>query len=708
MPVLDSIATIPIDGMNVPEAFAGLERLAANLYWRRDRETRELFSRIDPQLWSRGATPVTILRQSRAIASAARDKAFVDQARSAVSRFDRYMEESAKASHPRFEQGPIAYFCAEFGLQSRVPLYCGGLGILAGDHLMEASDMGLPFVAVGLFYRRGFFKQVLDRDGRQQHFDPVVDPEPNSLRRVLCPESKEPLVIRVAMPGRVVSAAVWLVPVGKVPLLLLDTDLQENAPEDRIITSQLYTVGRETRVCQEMVLGAGGVRALSALGISPSVFHLNEGHSAFLLLERLRVACKEGLGWQEAVERIRSSSVLTIHTPVPEGNERFDARLIGSFVGSVAPDLPVDTMLKLGLDSKSDPCVFDMTAFALRLTHAANGVSLLHGRTADATWHKVAGRRLIGVTNGVHMPTWIGPEIRALLEGAGACFDPVIDLKVEAGRNGRGRWPAVHQIGDAALRGAHEAQKWRLMEFVRDRLRTQHSRYGMSPSELREFDSVLDPGTLIIGFSRRFATYKRAGLIFSDQKRLLRLLNDPNRPVRIVFSGKAYPTDRQGQAVLAKLYRFSRSPRFRGKVFVLEDYDMEVAEKLVQGADLWLNNPRRPMEASGTSGMKAAANGVPNASIMDGWWDEAYEGGSESNGFSIGSRKQPADPALQDAADASDLYTVLEDQVVPAYFKRDANGIPREWLKIMKNSIADSLQAFSTRRMIEDYIDKMY
>jgi starch phosphorylase len=702
MKLIDRIQTAPLSPLDLPASLQGLDRLAMNLCWRRDRDARALFEKLNPELWARGATPMRILQDTVDLEAKAKE---VD-AKGALARLDRYLKDSQTEKYAHLADKPVAYFCAEFGLQSRVALYCGGLGILAGDHCMEASDMGLPFVGVGLFYRRGFFKQLLDRDGRQQHMDPFVDPMPNGLRRVWDGAGK-PLAIEVELPGRTLQVAVWMIAAGNVPVLFLDSDLPANAPEDRVITSQLYTVGRETRLCQETILGVGGVRTLAALKIEPSVFHLNEGHSALLILERLKNGVAAGRSFDEVAKAITETSVLTIHTPVPEGNERFDAKLSKQFFDAVLGEVKIDSdrILKLGLDSKADPDIFDMTAFALRLTKEANGVSLLHGHTADHTWRKVAGRPVKGVTNGVHMPTWIGPEMRTLFESLGAKFEPVIAMPTKPGLNGRGRWAGIQNAHDEDLWAAHQAQKRRFIEYARRHLFDQHARYGDGPSQLRYYENVFNPNDLIIGFSRRFATYKRAGLIFSDERRLLQLLNDPKRPVRIVFSGKAYPVDKEGQAVLAKLYQKSQSPRYRGKVFVIEDYNMEVAEKLVQGVDVWLNNPRRPLEASGTSGMKAAANGVPNASILDGWWDEGYEGGKARNGFAIGGKTMPAELALQDKQDAEDLYRVLEQEVVPTYFKRDGAGLSSEWVQIMKNSIADSLLAFSTRRMIEDYLD---
>jgi len=597
----------------------------------------------------------------------------------------------------------IAYFCAEFGVDARFPLYCGGLGILAGDHCMEASDMGLPFVAVGLFYRRSFFRQMLGRDGRQEHYDPVILPAKIGLRRLL-DSKKQPLTILVELPDRTISVAVWLATIGNVPLLLMDTDLPANTKEDRLITSQLYTVGREMRLCQEVVLGAGGVRVLEALGIKPDIFHLNEGHSALLLLERVRSQVAGGMSKKDAMKEIHDSSVLTIHTPVPEGNERFDAKTMGSFLEAFyGPD--VKDILALGLDSSSNVSIFDMTAFALRLTKAANGVSLLHGRTADTTWRKVAKKQVIGVTNGVHMPTWIGPEMASLFKAHGVVFDPVLRCETTPDRNGRGRWSTGDALDDRLVWEAHQKQKRRLVQFARERLFQQHARYGEDPSQLRELLEQLDPDALLIGFARRFATYKRGALAFLDERRLAKMVNAKGRPVQFVFSGKAYPTDKEGQAVLQKIYQKSQSPRFRGRVFVIEDYNMEIAGMLVQGVDVWLNNPRRPLEASGTSGMKAAANGVPNASILDGWWDEGYRSGPEANGFEIGNREQNKTDAEQDKKDAASLYEVLEKQVIPTFYDRDPDGLPRKWIDMMKHSIADTLAAFSTKRMIEDYLE---
>jgi starch phosphorylase len=707
MNLLSGIPTAPTQGLELPASLAGLERLATNFYYRRDREAAQIFADLDPNLWAKGATPMSILLDSKGLAAKGDDKAFVRRADAVLKEFDAYMADSTP-SHS-LKKAPVAYFCAEYGIHQRVPIYCGGLGILAGDHCMEASDMNLPFVAVGLFYRRGFPKQLLDFEGRQEHAYPLIEPERSGLLRVLEPKTQKPLTVHVELPGRVVHAAVWLAAVGRMPLLLLDTDVPENAVADRPITSQLYTIGREMRICQELVLGVGGVRTLNALKIEPAVFHLNEGHSAHLLIERLRQAVGGNQTLKQAMKKVKESSVLTIHTPVPEGNERFDAGLMKRYLAALleSSSLTVKELLKLGLDSKADPNIFDMTAFALRLTFAANGVSLLHGHTADNTWRPVVGRHVTGVTNGTHMKTWIGPEMRALYLKNGAKFEPAVTVKTEKDNFDRGRWGAAEKIDDVELWAAHMAQKRRLAAFVAQRLFAQQARNGVAPGDLEAMQSVFDPEAFTIGFARRFATYKRGALIFSNEKKLSRILSGVPGKVQFVISGKAYPTDREGQAVVEKVYKMTQDPKFKGKVFILEDYDMEVGAMLVQGVDVWLNNPRRPLEASGTSGMKAAANGVPNASILDGWWDEAYKGGKDRNGFQIGDRKPAKSLAAQDKADAKDLYRVLEEEIIPLYFDRDKAGLPREWIRIMKNSMADSIEAFSTRRMIDDYV-RMY
>jgi starch phosphorylase len=503
---------------------------------------------------------------------------------------------------------------------------------------------------------------------------------------------------------------VWCAQVGRVPVLLLDTDVPENDESDRPISHILYVRGREMRLHQELVLGVGGVRAIRALRISPAAWHLNEGHSAFLLAERARELVADGAQLDDAWERIRRNSVFTIHTPVAAGNERFEAGLVRRVAGPLLDGdgrrntggVPVDRVLELGLGVDGDPSQFDMTAFSLRLTNGANAVSQLHARVANDTWAPVIGERpILGVTNGVHTPTWLGTHMRELFESHLDADVDALDDQTAARRF----WERIDRIGAAALWDAHQRQKRELAIFARGRLRNQFARLGEAPAVLEELERVLDPEVLTIGFARRFATYKRASMIFSDVDRLARLVWDTQRPVQIVFAGKAHPADRPGQQVIQQIFVRSRSDQLRGRVFILEDYDMRIARFLVQGVDVWLNNPRRPLEASGTSGMKAAANGVVNVSVLDGWWDEGWSG---ENGWAIGGRDQNPDEGAQDWADAMDLYRLLETEIVPRYYERDAKGLPGAWIQLMRRAISSTLWRFSTTRMLREYAEQLY
>jgi starch phosphorylase len=485
-------------------------------------------------------------------------------------------------------------------------------------------------------------------------------------------------------------------------VLLLDTDTPTNADFDRPITNILYVRGREMRLHQELVLGIGGVRALRALGLSPSAWHLNEGHSALLLAERAREFVADGDTLDDALAKVRSDSVFTIHTPVSAGNERFDVDLVRRVAGPLldAGGVPVDRVLQLGLGVDADPSQFDMTAFSLRLTSGANAVSHLHGETANATWQGITQHPILGLTNGVHGPSWIGSPIVELLEDLGADLDD-LDANQEAGRF----WERLERIPGRDLWDAHLRQKRELAIFARGRLRSQFARHGEAPAVLAELETALDPEILTIGFARRFATYKRAGLLFSDIDRLARMIWDEQRPIQVVFAGKAHPADRPGQKVIQEIFQRSRSPQLRGRVFILEDYNIRVGRFLVQGVDVWLNNPRRPLEASGTSGMKAAQNGVPSVSVLDGWWDEGFQG---DNGWAIGGREVNADEASQDWQDALNLYHLLEQEIVPSYYERDASGLPLRWIAVMRRAMATTLWRFSATRMLHEYTEWLY
>ena len=538
--------------------------------------------------------------------------------------------------------------------------------------MKTASDMALPLIGVGLMYRKGYFRQTIDADGHQEHAYPDYELARLPIRRAL-DRLGEPLTVSVPLPGRELFAAVWVVQVGRVPVLLLDTDVPDNDDSDRPITHILYVRGREMRLHQELVLGVGGVRALRELDLAPAVWHLNEGHSAFLLAERARELVATGLPLDDAFDDVRRNSVFTIHTPVAAGNERFDADLVRRVAGPLLDGdgrpntggVPVERLLALGLGVENDASQFDMTALCLRMTHGANAVSLLHGHTANATWHGISPHEILGLTNGVHTPTWVGQPMRDILERyTNADLETMDDQPAS-----RRFWDRLAKVPADELWESHQRQKLELAIFARGRLRSQFARHGEAPSTLEELEAVLDPSILTIGFARRFATYKRSALLFTDLDRLARLLWDEERPMQVIFAGKAHPADRPGQGVIQDIFGRSRSPKLRGRVFILEDYDIRIARFLVQGVDVWLNNPRRPLEASGTSGMKAAANGVVNVSVLDGWWDEGWTG---DNGWAIGGRETSHDEGAQDWSDAQDLYRILEDELIPAYYERDA------------------------------------
>jgi glycogen phosphorylase len=571
----------------------------------------------------------------------------------------------------------VAYFSAEFGLDESLPVYSGGLGILAGDHLKAASELGVPLVGVGLFYRRGYFRQRLDENDRQLERFPRNDT--SRLPLTLVPMA--PVVELADDDGNLVPVriGVWRAQVGRVSLYLLDTKIEGNPDWARDVTDTLYGGGRANRLRQELVLGVGGVRVLRRLGLAPTVFHMNEGHSAFLQLERLRALVEEdGLDQTRALERLRSSTVFTTHTPVPAGNEVFDAALVERSVGSLVErcGIPWPEFAELG---KVDPgdTVFGLTPYALRTSGYANGVAQLHGAVSREMWHAIWPDRpldevpITSITNGVHGRTWISDELEDLLGYTAPNFKHALALD------------------DSVIWAAHRAAKERMLGFI---------------SRTRGADG-LDADVLTIGFARRFATYKRAGLLFSQPERLSRLLGDPERPLQILVAGKAHPADEGGKDVIQQVVEFSRDSAAAGRVVFLADYEMMLARRLVQGVDVWLNTPRRPMEASGTSGMKAALNGVLNCSILDGWWAEAY---TPEVGFAIGEEDVAATEEEQDLADAEALFAVLEQQVIPMYYERDETGLPARWVELMRRSIADLGTQFSTTRMVQEYVERLY
>jgi starch phosphorylase len=699
------VPSIPAASFPLPPRLEGLRRLAYNLHWTWHPRTRGLFSLVDRTAWNRYRNPIPVISGPTEWSRLLDDEDFLAEYHDVLAEFDRYM--AAGSDHwfqRRYAEaigGPIAYFCAEYGFHESLGIYSGGLGVLAGDHMKTASDMALPAVGVGLLYRKGYFRQTIDADGHQEHDYPDYDLSRLPLGRVQ-DASGLPLTVTVELPGDELSVAVWVTQVGRVPVLLLDTDLPENADHLRPITNILYVRGREMRLHQELVLGIGGVRTIRALGLTPAVWHLNEGHSAFLLAERAREFVATGATLDGAWRKVRRNSVFTIHTPVSAGNERFDAELVRRVAGPLLDtgNVPVEEVLKLGLGVDGDPAQFDMTAFSLRLTNGANAVSRLHAQTANATWKDVTEHDILGLTNGIHGPTWLDTPIASLLEDIGADLDD-LDASTEGGRF----WERLERIPARDLWEAHVRQKRELAHFARGRLRNQFARHGEAPSVLAELEKALDPDVLTIGFARRFATYKRAGLLFTDIERLARMLWDEKRPIQVVFAGKAHPADRPGQRVIQEIFQRSRSPQLRGRVYILEDYNMRVGRFLVRGVDVWLNNPRRPLEASGTSGMKAAQNGVPNVSVLDGWWDEGFEG---DNGWAIGGRETDPDESAQDWRDAEDLYRILEQEIVPSYYERDPSGLPLRWLAVMRRAMATALWRFSTTRMLHEYTELLY
>ncbi len=685
--------------------------LAYNLWWAWNPSAQDLFAMVDAETWAMYRNPVQLLinvepsRWRRLLD----DETFESAYASVMADFDAYLRGNGGDWFARThatEGGPTAYFSMEYGLHHSLPFYAGGLGVLSGDHLKSASDLGVPLVAVGLLYRHGYFHQTVDADGLQQHTYLEYDFARLPVRPVAA-LSGGPLTVRIPFPGREVAAGVWLAQVGRVPLLLLTTDVEENDPADRTITNILYVRSREARLAQEVVLGVGGVRSIRALGITPAAWHINEGHCVFTQLERIAEMVAAGISVADATASIRTHTVFTTHTPVPAGHEQYEPALAGRYIAPLLPgdDGAAAEALALGNPAESDGGhPFNLTAVGIRTAAYANAVSRLNAEVCDRMWRHLWPDRPVDepvihpITNGVHTPTWCGRSVRALIERRLGHRWPDLLLTPDA-------WLDVAGIPDEELWAAHITQKRRLLQFMRSRLREQFARHGRAPDELRALEGWFDPEVLTIGFARRFATYKRVWLVFSDRDRLRALLTHPERPVQLVFSGKAHPADRAGQDLIRQTAQMAQDPGIGGRVCFLEDYDMRVARMLVQGADVWLNTPRRPMEASGTSGQKAALNGALNVSVLDGWWPEAHDGRS---GWAIDAGSQAADEGAQDHADADALYRVLEQEVIPAYYARDATGLSRRWIAMMKHAISTVAPAFSAHRMVRDYLERAY
>ncbi len=699
----------PAPELEIPESYSRLRDIVYNLWWTWSPEAHRLFGGLAPSTWRHYRNPIDVLLDLGAERwrDLQDDDSFAEAYHRIVGQFDAYVSPARptwfERRYPGYRGGPIVYFCTEYGWHECLQTYSGGLGVLAGDHTKSASDLGLPFVGVGLMYKHGYFRQSIDAEGYQQHLYPDYDLHRLPLLPVVDGGGRD-LHVSVPFPGRTIHLRVWRALVGRISVLLLDSDLPINHPADRPITSVLYVRGREMRLCQEIVLGLGGVGALAALGIEPAIWHINEGHSALLAIERLRRALeRDPRPLEAALREVASNMVFTTHTPVPAGNEAFDAPLVRKYLTPWAEGsgLGIDALLALGQPEGGGDS-FNLTALALRTCARSNGVSRMHGKVAGELWATLvasAGLRPIEhVTNGVHPASWVGPAIGELL--ARRIGDGLDQRELE-----QGFAEAVLALPDHELWAAHLAQKRSLIALLRTRILEQFARHGRGPDELREVDRLLDPDALTIGFARRFATYKRADLVLRDEERLKRLVTAAGRPVQLIFAGKAHPADRPGQDLIRRIYQASCSPELRQHLVFVESYDIRIARHLVQGVDLWLNTPRRPLEASGTSGMKAAVNGVLNCSILDGWW---FEGHDPAHGWAVGSAEPQPDEAKQDQEDADALYRVLVDEIVPAYYERSQHGLPAAWLGRMKQSIATLTPRFSSARMVREYVERFY
>ncbi|HET9222239.1 MAG TPA: alpha-glucan family phosphorylase [Roseiflexaceae bacterium] len=690
----------------IPERIARLRELAYNLWWSWRPDAQELYRQIDPELWEQDYhNPVNFLRdvRQRRLEAVAQDAAYLQQYDQVIATFDSYMRADDTwfgQAYPNAGDVTIAYFSAEFGLHESLPIYSGGLGVLAGDHAKESSDLGLPFVAVGFIYPQGYFRQQLDPSGWQEAIYSKLNFADIAASQALTPDGHE-VVVEVELPGRTIYAKVYRIQVGRNPLFLMDTDIHPNSPQDRELSARLYGGDQEMRVAQEIVLGIGGVRALRQLGIKPTVWHMNEGHSAFLVLELARELVQQGRSLAEALAEVRAHSVFTTHTPVPAGNDAFPLALMEKYFSQYWPQLGLsrDDFMSVALQEQQWGPTFAMTVLALKASERHNGVSKLHGEVARGMWHWLYPQArpndvpITSITNGVHTATWLAPEMRRL-------FEIYLGSGWEANLDDVALWQKVHEIPDQVLWETKSGLRSRLVAFARERARQRHLRLGTPPVVW----PVLDEQAFTIGFARRFATYKRATLLFKDAERLKAMLNRTDRPVQIIFSGKAHPADDPGKLFIQQVYQMSQQPGFVGKILFIEEYDMCVARALVQGVDMWLNTPRRPHEASGTSGQKASLNGAPNMSILDGWWPEAYNG---RNGWAIGEEREYPNQDEQDWLDAQQLYHLLENEVVPRFFEREG-GIPRKWLAVSKEAIATVAPVFSTRRMVKDYANQLY
>lgn len=698
-----TVSVIP----ELPEAIGRLSELARNLWFSWHPEAQLLFAMIDPFLWEEvNHNPIKLLLHvdEEKLRGGANDPDYLAIYHRVLGDLDLYMQGETwyQKNHPGQTDQLVAYFSAEFGVHESNPVYSGGLGLLAGDHCKSASDLGLPFVGVGILYKQGYFCQRINREGWQEAQYSFMDFNEMTVIPASHPSGGE-VIVTVHLPGRDVLVKVWQLQVGRIVIYFLDTDLTQNSREDRLLTSKLYGGDRDTRICQEIVLGIGGVKALRQMGVSPTAWHINEGHAAFIILERMREFIQGSIPLNAAQEAVRASTIFTTHTPVPAGHDVFSPEMIDNYLGYLYQEIKVDRdrFMQLGWDQQRQG--FNMTRLALNHAAFTNGVSQLHGEVTKKMFaHLYPGipqeeMPIHAVTNGVHTETWVAPEMRRL-------FEQYISQNWVNAISERSQWHRVYHIPDQELWETHQLLKGRMIQFVQNNVYRRMER-NFQPLELiRECAGYLSKNILTIGFARRFATYKRANLLFQDKDRLARLVNDPERPVQFIFAGKAHPADHPGQELIKLINDVTQEERFRGKIVFVEDYDINVSRHLLQGVDVWLNTPRRPQEASGTSGQKAAVNGVINCSVLDGWWPEAYNG---ENGFAVGNERDYPQEDVQDREDASSLFDLLEQVIVPYYYRR-VDGVPREWARLMKNCLATIPGQFSTDRMVKEYTNRFY
>ena len=697
----------------LPDRISELSTIANNLWWSWNSYALRLYDYIDSNLFSKvGKNPVKFLSRinQKRLIEVSKDSEFLKDYDLIVDNFKNYLSTDNtyyNRNFPNNKNDIVAYFSAEYGLDEILPIYAGGLGILSGDHCKSASDLGIPFVPIGLLYKQGYFNQLINKDGSE-----LFDYSPSVMEDLpilpVLDDAGNDLIISVEFPGRIVYLKVWSINVGRVKLYLLDSDIDLNTNMDRQLTLKLYGGNQEMRISQEVILGIGGMKLLRVLGIAPTVYHMNEGHSSFVALEVIKNFMQEKEVSFNVARKIASAcTVFTTHTPVPAGNDIFPVDLVDRYFSTYYPDLGLTKNEFLNLGAKKENAFsegFNMAVLALKIAGAKNGVSKLHGEVSQELfsdlWPETASNEIPidYVTNGVHTCTWLAPTLKELYNAYMRPFwqEQVYDPDV---------WNDIDNIPDQALWDAHMVQKNKLGALIRKNIRTQKMRHGVPLEELNEIDKLFDPNVLTIGFARRFATYKRADLIFKDLERITKILNDPARPVQIVFAGKPHPADIQGQDLVKRIYEISEMPQFKGKVFILENYNMYVARYLVSGVDVWLNNPRRPLEASGTSGEKAGVNGVINFSVLDGWWFEGYDG---KNGWAIGDDTEYTNYELQDNADSQSIYNTLENEIIPLYYSKDSDEINSKWIKKMKWSIKTVGGIYNTGRMLVDYLNKLY